>query len=35
MNKIDLYKGDCLDIVVVSLFDGLSGGRIALNRLSQ
>ena len=32
MSKIDLYKGDCLDIVVVSLFDGLSGGRIALDR---
>ena len=32
MSKIDLYKGDCLDIVAVSLFDGLSGGRIALER---
>ena len=32
MSDIDLYKGDCLDIVAVSLFDGLSGGRIALER---
>jgi DNA (cytosine-5)-methyltransferase 1 len=33
--KIDLYKGDCLDIVVVSLFDGLSGGRLATDRVQH
>jgi len=35
MSKINLYKGDCLDIVIVSLFDGLSGGRIATDRVEH